>query len=125
MSLPVRGFGRVLANGVKATAAQIHLYSNDADVTDPALERADLREPQVASYAPRPVSAKDWWLTGEHDTECREVKWWFRGADAVVYGYFVTDALGEVLWAQRAEDAPWLIKAGDHVGVSARIAPGK
>jgi hypothetical protein len=123
VSLPRRGFTAVLFAGVRQTARSVHLFVNDVDLEDPNLERADFREPDSRIYSPRGVAPRDWHV-GEEGVEARMISWTFR-EPVILFGYLIADLGGELLWAQRGEDVPWRVPAGDRIEVIAAIGPGK
>jgi hypothetical protein len=121
VSLPTRGFTAILAAGVRQQARAVHLFVNDVDTEDPNLERADFREPDSKIYSPRAVGPKDWHV-GEDGVEGRTITWFFR-EPIELYGYFVSDLGGELLWAQRGDGVPWRVPAGDRIEINAAVGP--
>ena len=77
-----------------------------------------------AGYAAKTLTGGSWTVetdTGVTTAEYAEQEFVFTGAQANVYGYYVTDSAGTgLLWAERFTDGPYSIPAG---GGSITVTP--
>ncbi len=104
-----RAAGAML-RAVVSLGRKVHLYANDVH---PSREH-DLKAFQEVTgggYAPVELAADDW-VVREDGKLCvatrPPVKWAFTSGVGNIFGYYVTDAGGALLWAERLAPAPFL-----------------
>lgn len=72
----------------------------------------DFEEPADLGYTAQACAPDDWEFTtddfGKPIAEYPKRVWTFQGAVGVIYGYYVTDRQGEILWVERFEAGPFV-----------------
>lgn len=116
---------RLLEAMLKTDAKTLHLFTNDltpsaANTVTSYVEMSGL------GYAAKPLSGEGWTantLSGEAVGSHAQQTWTFgNGTPIAVYGYYVTDSSGELLWAERFNAAPKTVQyAGDQISITPRL----
>lgn len=108
---------------VKPNNPVIALYSNDLD-PDEGTTKGDFTVSNEAGYQSKTLTSNKWTTTLSGNTSTavysQETFSFTTGAD--VYGYFITDTAGELLWCERFTGAPFqLPTGGGTIAISPRV----
>lgn len=113
----------LVAKETTVSALTLRLFSNNAAVTD-ATATADLTEVSTGNgYAPIAFTASSWTInpTGSTLTYPKQT-WTFTGPKGNIYGYYVTNASGTVLWAEKFSTGPYNVQNnGDVINVNVSV----
>jgi len=93
---------------------ELRLFVNDI-TPDENTVIGDLTESTGDGYSPQTLSGANWTIStdgsGVTTAEYPQVTFTYTGAEANVYGYYVTSN-GVLLWAERFSDGPYTIPSG-------------
>ena len=108
---------------VDAGSPVISLYKNDLTPVE-ATTIGDFTESTEAGYAAKTLTSASWTTTLSGDTATavysQETFSFTTGAD--VYGYFITDTAGALMWCERFTGAPFqLPTGGGTIAISPRV----
>ncbi len=110
-----------MTRAVVGLARRVHLYANDVHPVRQH-DLAAFQEVQGGGYAPADLPADDWVVRadGKLTVAVRApIAWSFTAGVGNVYGYYVTDAAGALLWSERLVPAPFLAaNPGDKLRVA-------
>lgn len=102
-----------------------HLYKNDVDPDEDTV-LADFTEANFVGYAAQ--DAEDWDTAaidgGRAVSEAEDLYWEVLSSATAnsIYGYYVTDADGELAWCEQFAGAPYTMDtAGQRLGVTPRL----
>lgn len=102
---------------------ELHLYTNNKTPAEGDVV-GDYTESTGAGYASETLTGSSWTVTtttGTTTGEYPQVTFTYTGAEANIYGYYVTNAgNGILLWSERFSDGPYAIPSG---GGSVKITP--
>jgi hypothetical protein len=104
-----------IVNRAQPTELTLRLYVNDVDLLSEAVSAADFTEAAQTGYIAVQLPGANWAVSTTSGisvaTYATGVSFNFAVA-ADVYGYYVTDASGEVMWAEEFPSAPFGLPAG-------------
>lgn len=122
MTLVVPNVGEVaMLEAIVGLAATLKLFTNDqtpaAGDTD-----TDYDEASGFGYSDEALTSGSWVITpgAPSNGAYPMVVFSFTGALGNVYGYYVVDAMGGLLWAERFTDGPYLVA---HDGDDIKVVP--
>ncbi len=102
----------------------LHLYSNDPSINNSTVV-GDLTEVSATGYAPKTCISSGWTTvqsvgisTGLYSMQT----FTFSTGPASIYGYWVSDTTGALLWAERMSGAPFVISTSGTISISLRIS---
>lgn len=98
---------------VAAGNSVLHLYSNDATVSDSTVI-GGLTEVSATGYAAITLTTTNWTTTqvGGVTTAVYSEQTFALATTATTYGYYVTNTAGQLLWLERFSGAPFNIPSG-------------
>lgn len=127
MALVVPDIGKVelLKYMLKVTASQnqiLHLYSNDPTISDLTI-LSDLTEASGSGYSPINLTGTNWNVNQANTTASYpEQTFAFTGAISI-FGYYVTNTNGDLLWCERFTNAPFALpSSGGQIAISLNIS---
>jgi hypothetical protein len=113
----------LIINKSSPSQLTIRLYSSPVDFSGGGLGIADFQEPEDASYSPIDLLSSSWSVATvggvSAATYASSVEFSFEGASDL-YGYYVTDSAGVVMWAEAFSTSPLSIPAA---GGKVRVRP--
>lgn len=129
LSMTQTGFqflGNLLTNNETPEDLELHLYKNDL-APDSASVLGDFTEAEFSGYSSTVLTAANWGITAASTTVFLYSEAIIFEADASVtdediYGYYVTNTTGDVMWAERFANPPNVINNnGDIINITPRI----
>ena len=127
MALIVPDVGKVelLKYMLKVSTSQnqiLHLYSNDPTISDLTV-LTDLNEVSGSGYNPININGTSWNVNSTNTTASYSDQTFFFTGTVVAYGYFVTNADGDLLWCERFTNAPFSIPiSGGQIAIALNIS---
>lgn len=104
-----------IVNRVAPTELTLRLYVNDVDLLAEGVVAAGFTEASTTGYTAVALPGANWAVSTNSGitvaTYATGVPFNFAAA-ADVYGYYVTDAAGNVMWAEEFPSAPFGLPAG-------------
>lgn len=105
----------------------LHLYTNQVDLTDETVEESNFTEASASGYAAVTLTGANWTAstdlatgvsTAVYDTN---VTFTFNvGED--VYGYYITNNAGQILWAEEFPSAPFALPStGGEISIKPQV----
>lgn len=128
MSLLMPDVGEVLfleyaLNKTEPTEVKLHLYTNDYAPVEGSVV-GSFTESTGTGYAEKTLAGASWTVatnTGTTTGSYAQQSFDYTGAEANVYGYYVTNnSNAQVLWAEKFTDGPYSIPSG---GGSIKVTP--
>lgn len=130
MSLVVPNDGEVrllryLVNQISPTNLVLHLYTNSVSMIDETFTSASFTEATQDGYASVTLVGANWTVSTTSGISAAvydsTVSFSFN-ENADVYGYYITDTSGNILWAEEFNDAPFSLPlTGGAIGVRPQI----
>ena len=94
-----------------------------------ALRADGNKEPKLKGYSPVALPANSWQLLAEEKEVVaisKWVEWVFEEGKAKIYGFFVQDKDGDVLWSETYKDGPYeILRKGDKLRVRTKMTFGE
>ena len=112
-----------ILNQQSPTDLTIRLYANDVTPAEATII-TDLTEVVGGGYAAVALTSGTWVITPGDPSEAAytQITWTFTGSVGNVYGYYVTRANGDLMWAERFSNGPYNIStSGDEIRVTQRL----
>lgn len=104
-----------IVNRAAPTDLTLRLYVNDVDLLGESVVAADFTEASTVGYVPVLLPGSNWGVSTSDGVSvalyATGVSFNFAAA-ADVYGYYVTDSAGRVMWAEEFPSAPFGLPAG-------------
>lgn len=97
------------------TALTLRLYTNDVDLLSEGFSSGDFTEADASGYVAVALPGANWSVatTSGISTATYATSVTFNlGSGQDVYGYYVTDAGGSVMWAEEFPSAPFRLPSG-------------
>lgn len=126
MPLIVPDVGKVelLKYALKNAASQnqiLHLYSNDPTISDLTV-LTDFTEVTGSGYSQISLLGSNWTVNPTNTTASYPEQTFIFSGAVVVYGYYVTNTDGDLLWCERFTNAPFSIPAsGGQIAITLNI----
>lgn len=104
-----------IVNRAAPTELTLRLYANDVDLLAEGVVASDFTEASAAGYVAVALPGSNWSVSTELGISlavyASGVPFNFLAASEL-YGYYVTDAAGNVMWAEEFPSAPFGLPAG-------------
>lgn len=99
----------------------LKLYSNDyTPITTSVV--GNFTEVTGGGYASKTLTGNSWTVSAGGVASYAQQTWTFTGSVGNVYGYYLTNASGDLFWAERFTDGPYNIAAsGEFIKVTPQI----
>jgi len=105
----------------------LHLYVNQVDLTDESFTEASFTEASASGYASVTLTGSNWTASTDPGTGvstavyASNVTFQFSvGED--VYGYYITNNAGEILWAEQFPSAPFALPStGGEISIKPQV----
>jgi len=113
----------LVAKQTNVSSLSLRLFSNNGTITD-ATTDAELTEVSSGNgYSPIALTGSSWSINPTGSTlSYPQQTWTFTGPKGNVYGYYVTNASGTVLWAEKFPTGPYNVQNnGDIINVNLSI----
>ena len=126
MPLIVPDVGKVelLKYALKNAASQnqiLHLYSNDPTISDLTV-LTDFTEVTGSGYSQISLLGSNWTVNPTNTTASYPEQTFIFSGAVLVYGYYVTNTDGDLLWCERFTNAPFSIPAsGGQIAITLNI----
>jgi|APGre2960657505_1045072.scaffolds.fasta_scaffold32005_2 hypothetical protein len=127
MALIVPDVGKVelLKYMLKVSTSQnqiLHLYSNDPTISDLTVLE-DLNEVSGSGYSSISINGTSWTVNPTNTAASYPDQTFSLTGAIVAYGYFVTNADGDLLWCERFTNAPFSIPiSGGQIAIALNIS---
>lgn len=116
--VPDEGERRLLeyiVNKSSPTTPVLHLYVNSVDLTGETFTAASFTEASAGGYYPANLTGANWTVATVAGTTTAvyntSITFSFSAGQSV-YGYYVTDSSGNILWAEQFPGAPFNLPVG-------------
>lgn len=126
--VPDEGERRLLeyiVNKASPTDVVIHLYINSVDLTTETFTAASFTEANASGYASETLTGANWTVATDGGVSTAvynsTITFLFEAGQSV-YGYYITDTSGNILWAEQFPGAPFnLPVAGGEIAVRPQV----
>lgn len=122
LTVPSAGANEILTRALNKGATgdvKLKLFTNNLTVGDGNVV-GDVTESTGTGYAAETLAGASWTITGDQASYA-QVTFTYTGAEANVYGYYITNSAGTILlWVEKFTDGPYSIPAG---GGTIKVTP--